>query len=61
MAKVITYSTTLNANAPLEYGLKAFAENLYKKGTIKIKTKWDPELNADRTCYEIDVLIETEK
>ena len=46
MAKVITYSTTLNANAPLEYGLKAFAEHLYKKGAIKVKTKWDPRIKC---------------
>ena len=61
MSKVITYSTTLNSNASLECGLKAFAEYLYKSGAIKVETKWDTKLNTDRTCYKIDVLIETEK
>lgn len=61
MSKVITYSTTLNSNASLEYGLKAFAEYLYKSGAIKVETKWDPKLNTDRTCYKIDAVIETEE
>lgn len=61
MSKVITYSSTLNSNASLEQGLKALSEYLYKEGAIKVETKWDPELNTDRTCYKIDVLIETEK
>ena len=60
MPKVITYSSTLNSNASREYGLKTFAEYLYKEGAIKVETKWDPELNTDRTCYKIDVLIEPE-
>lgn len=61
MSKVITYSSTLNSNASLGEGLKALAEYLYKEGAIKVETKWDPELNTDRTCYKIDVLIETKK
>lgn len=61
MPKVITYSSTLNSQAPLEHGLKVFAEYLYKEGAIKVETKWDPELNRDRTCYKIDAVIETEK
>lgn len=61
MSKVITYSSTLNSNASLEQGLKALSEYLYKEGAIKVETKWDPELNTDRTCYKIDVLIETGK
>ena len=61
MQKVTTYSSTLNSNAPLEYGLKVFAEYLYKEGAIKVETKWDPELKKDRTCYKIDAVIETEK
>ena len=61
MQKVVTYSSTLNPNAPLEYGLKAFAKYLYKEGVIKVETKWDPKLNTDRTCYKIDVVIETKK
>lgn len=39
MQKVVTYSTTLNSNAPLEHGLKAFADYLYKAGAIKVETK----------------------
>ena len=58
MQKVTTYSSTLNSNATLEYGLKAFAEYLYKEGAIKIETKWDSELKRDRTCYKIDAVIE---
>ena len=61
MQKVVTYSTTLNSNAPLEHGLKAFADYLYKSGAIKIETKWDPKLNTDRTCYKIDAVVETEE
>lgn len=56
-----TYSSTLNSTASLELGLKALAKYLYQEGAIKVETKWDPELNTDRTCYKIDVLIETEK
>lgn len=58
MPKVITYSSTLNSNTSREYGLKAFAEYLYKEGAIKVETKWDPELKRDRTCYKIDAVIE---
>lgn len=54
-----TYSSTLNSTASLELGLKALAKYLYQEGAIKVETKWDPELNTDRTCYKIDVLIET--
>ena len=61
MSTIKTYSSTLNSNATLEYGLKALAKYLYQEGAIKVETKWDPELNTDRTCYKIDVLIETEK
>ena len=61
MSKVITYSTTLNSNASLEIGLKAFVEYLYKEGVIKVETKWDPKLNTDRTCYKIDAVVETEE
>ena len=61
MSKITTYSSTLNSNAPLGTDLKALAEYLYKEGAIKVETKWDPELNTDRTCYKIDVVIETEK
>ena len=61
MSKVITYSTTLNSNASLEIGLKAFVEYLYKEGVIKVETKWDPKLNTDRTCYKIDAVLETEE
>ena len=61
MSMIKTYSSTLNSHASLELGLKALAEYLYKEGAIKVETKWDPELNTDRTCYKIDVLIETEK
>lgn len=61
MSKIITYSSTLNSHASLEQGLKALSEYLYKEGAIKVETKWDPELNTDRTCYKIDVLIETKK
>lgn len=61
MPKIITYSSTLNSQAPLEYGLKALAEYLYKEGAIKVETKWDPELKRDRTYYKIDAVIETEK
>lgn len=56
-----TYSSTLNSTASLELGLKALAKYLYQEGAIKVETKWDPKLNTDRTCYKIDVLIETEK
>ena len=58
MSKVITYSSTLNSNAPLGEGLKALGEYLYKEGAIKVETKWDPKLNTDRTCYKIDVVID---
>lgn len=58
MSKVITYSSTLNSNAPLEEGLIALAKYLYKEGAIKVETKWDSELNIDRTCYKIDTVIE---
>lgn len=61
MAKIVTYRTTINSQASLEAGLHALADYLYKEGAIKVETKWDPELNTDRTCYKIDVLIETEK
>lgn len=61
MQKVVTYSTTLNSSASHELGLKAFAEYLYKSGAIKVETKWDPKLNTDRTCYKIDVVVETEE
>ena len=61
MSTIKTYSSTLNSTASLECGLKALAEYLYKEGAIKVETKWDPELNTDRTCYKIDVLVETEK
>ena len=61
MSKVTTYSSTLNSKAPLEEGIKALAKYLYKEGAIKVDTKWDPKLNIDRTCYKIDVVVETEK
>lgn len=61
MPKIITYSSTLNSNASLGEGLKALATYLYKEGAIKVETTWDPELNTDRTCYKIDVVIENEK
>ena len=61
MSTIKTYSSTLNSTASLECGLKALAEYLYKEGAIKVETKWDPKLNTDRTCYKIDVLVETEK
>ena len=61
MQKVTTYSSTLNSNASLEYGLKALAKYLYQEGAIKVETKWDPKLNTDRTCYKIDAVIETEE
>lgn len=61
MSTIKTYSSTLNSHASLECGLKALAKYLYQEGAIKVETKWDPELNTDRTCYKIDVLIETEK
>lgn len=61
MQKITTYSSTLNSNASLECGLNTLAKYLYQEGAIKVETKWDPELNTDRTCYKIDVLIETEK
>ena len=59
MSMIKTYSSTLNSTASLELGLKALAKYLYQEGAIKVETKWDPELNTDRTCYKIDVLIET--
>lgn len=58
MTIIKTYSSTLNSSASLECGLKALAMYLYKEGAIKVETKWDPELNTDRTCYKIDVEIE---
>ncbi|MEE1516163.1 MAG: hypothetical protein UF228_01025 [Lachnospiraceae bacterium] len=61
MSTIKTYSSTLNSTASLELGLKALAKYLYQEGAIKVETKWDPELNTDRTCYKIDVLIEPEK
>lgn len=61
MSIIKTYSSTLNSHASLECGLKALAKYLYEEGVIKVETKWDPKLNTDRTCYKIDVLIETEK
>lgn len=61
MATIKTYSSTLNSTASLECGLKALAKYLYQEGAIKVETKWDPELNTDRTCYKIDVLVEPEK
>lgn len=61
MSKITTYSSTLNSTASLEQGLKALSEYLYKEGAIKIETKWDPELNTDRTCYKIDVVREKPK
>lgn len=60
MQKVTTYSSTLNSSASLEYGLKALAKYLYQEGAINVETKWDPELNTDRTCYKIDVVVNKE-
>lgn len=61
MSKIITYSSTINSNASLECGLKALAKYLYQEGAIKVETKWDPELNTDRTCYKIDVVVNKEE
>ena len=60
MSKVITYSSTLNSNATLEFGLKDLAKYLYEEGVIKVETKWDPELKRDRTCYKINAVKEPE-
>lgn len=61
MSKIITYSSTINSNASLECGLNALAKYLYQEGAIKVETKWDPELNRDRTVYKIDVVINKEE
>ena len=58
MAKIVTYRTTVNSQASLEAGLRALADYLYKEGAIKVETKWDPELNTNRTVYKIDVEID---
>ena len=60
MSKVITYSSTLNSNATLEFVLKSLAKYLYEEGVIKVETKWDPELKMDRTCYKINAVKEPE-
>ena len=58
MSKIITYSTTINSNAPLEMGLRHLANHLFKNGAIKVETKWDPTLNTNRTVYKIDVEVD---
>ena len=60
MPKIVTYSTTVNSHVHLEVGIHNLADYLYKEGAIKVETKWDPELNRDRTVYKIDVVVNKE-
>lgn len=61
MTKIVTYSNTVNSEASLELGIHTLADYLYKEGAIKVETKWDPELNTNRTVYKIDVKIDQEE
>lgn len=61
MRKIITYSTTINSDASVEVGIHNLAAYLYKEGAIKVETKWDPELQTNRTVYKIDVVINKEE